>query len=68
MPAVQIVHRDRTMYNARNGEDIAMFLADSSKEDIEQHLDNLRSVAIENTLRSLDGDSLIMYGQSMFSC
>ena len=34
------------MYNARNGADIAVFLADPTKEDIDEHLDNLRWVVV----------------------
>lgn len=49
---LQVVHRDRTMYNARNGEDIAIFLADPSKEHIDAHLENLRyaSAASEHVI------------------
>ena len=37
------------MHNARNGDDIAIFLAEPVKEDIEAHLANLRC-SVEKTI------------------
>lgn len=39
---LQLIHGDRTMYNARDGSDLARFLADPVREDIDSHLQNLR--------------------------
>lgn len=38
----QVIHGNRTIYNVRNGWDIARFLADAVKEDVEGHLGNLK--------------------------
>lgn len=40
---MQVLHERRTLYNCRNGWDIARFLADATPEDVEAHLFNLRS-------------------------
>lgn len=42
---VQIIHGERTMYNVRDGTDVARFLAKATKEDINGHFQNLRRVA-----------------------
>ena len=39
---MQVLHGERTMYNVRNGQDLARFLATPVKEDVEAHLENLR--------------------------
>ncbi len=39
---MQAIHGNRTIYNVRNGWDIARFLADAVKEDVESHLGNLK--------------------------
>lgn len=38
----QVIHSKRTLYNCRNGWDIARFLADATPEDVDAHLFNLR--------------------------
>ena len=38
----QVIHGVRTMYNVRNGWDIARFLGDPLREDVEGHLANLQ--------------------------
>lgn len=43
----QILHRDRVLYNMRNGLDIARFLADSTRKDVDLHLANLQRLARE---------------------
>lgn len=40
--AWQVLHSERSLYNARGGWDLARFLADPEKEDVEEHLANLR--------------------------
>ena len=42
---MQVLHGNRTMYNVRNGQDLARFLATPVKEDVEAHLENLRWVS-----------------------
>lgn len=39
---LQVICDKRTLYNCRNGWDIARFLADATPEDVEAHLFNLR--------------------------
>lgn len=39
---MQVICNNRTLYNCRNGWDIARFLADATPEDVEAHLFNLR--------------------------
>ena len=41
---MQVLHGERTMYNVRNGQDLARFLATPVREDVEAHLENLRWV------------------------
>lgn len=43
----QILHRDRVLYNMRNGLDIARFLADPTRRDVDLHLANLQRLARE---------------------
>ena len=43
---MQAIHGNRTIYNVRNGWDIARFLADAVKEDVEGHLGNLKCAPI----------------------
>lgn len=43
---VQVVHGGRTVYNVRNGWDIARFLGDPMREDVEGHLANLQCVCV----------------------
>ena len=38
----QVVHGGRTIYNVRNGWDIARFLGDAVQEDLAGHLANLQ--------------------------
>ena len=38
----QVLHGERMIYNVRDGEDLARFLADPVKADMEGHLENLR--------------------------
>ncbi len=40
--AWQVLHGERSMYNARGGWDLARFLADADRDDVEAHLANLR--------------------------
>lgn len=47
----QILHKDRVLYNVRNAEDIARFLADPKKEEVESHLENLTRLAAERKYR-----------------
>ncbi|KAK9829184.1 hypothetical protein WJX72_004367 [[Myrmecia] bisecta] len=54
----QVIHRERTMYNVRNGRDLAKFLADPVKEDIASHLMNLRR--LQEDRRYSPGWCLIM--------
>lgn len=39
---MQVLHGERSLYNARGGWDLARFLADPDKDDVEAHLANLR--------------------------
>jgi hypothetical protein len=39
---LQVIHGRRTMYNVRNGWDIARFLGDAVEEDVRMHLANLQ--------------------------
>ena len=43
----QVLHRDRVMYNVRDAGDMARFLADPKKEDVEEHAENLQRLAQE---------------------
>lgn len=47
----QVLHKDRSLYNVRNASDLAKFLADPNKEDIESHLGNLERVAVERNYK-----------------
>lgn len=47
----QVLHRDRVLYNVRNAADVARFLADPRREDVEDHLSNLRRLADERGYR-----------------
>lgn len=47
----QVLHRDRVMYNVRDAGDMARFLADPRKEDIEEHAENLQRLAQERGYR-----------------
>jgi hypothetical protein len=47
MLSMQVLHRDRLMYNVRDALDVARFLALPSKPDIEAHLGHLRRIAAE---------------------
>jgi len=40
--AWQVLHGERSLYNARGGWDLARFLADADRDDVEAHLANLR--------------------------
>ena len=42
LSSAQVIHSKRTLYNCRNGWDIARFLADATPEDVDAHLFNLR--------------------------
>ncbi|BDA43677.1 hypothetical protein COCOBI_04-6910 [Coccomyxa sp. Obi] len=48
----QAIHGNRTIYNVRNGWDIARFLADAVKEDVESHLGNLKRLQEERQYKS----------------
>ncbi|CAL8468371.1 g7911 [Coccomyxa elongata] len=48
----QAIHGNRTIYNVRNGWDIARFLADAVKEDVESHLGNLKRLQEERRYKS----------------
>ena len=39
---MQVLHGERSLYNARGGWDLARFLADPDRDDVEAHLANLR--------------------------
>ena len=39
---MQVLHGERSLHNARGGWDLARFLADPDKDDVEAHLANLR--------------------------
>lgn len=43
----QVLHGNRTMYNLRNGYDLARFLARPDQQNLEQHQQNLRRIAQE---------------------
>ncbi len=47
----QVLHRDRVLFNVRNGWDVARFLADPRREDVEAHRDNLARLAAERGYR-----------------
>lgn len=46
-----MLHRDRVLFNVRNGWDVARFLADPRREDVEAHRDNLARLAAERGYR-----------------
>ncbi|KAK9914904.1 hypothetical protein WJX75_002108 [Coccomyxa subellipsoidea] len=48
----QAIHGNRTIYNVRNGWDIARFLADAVKEEVEGHLGNLKRLQEERQYKS----------------
>ena len=48
---LQFLHGDRLLFNARGGDDLARFLADPRREDIEAHLENLTRLATERKYR-----------------
>lgn len=50
-PTHQVLHRDRILFNVRNGWDVAKFLSDPQKEDVEAHRDNLVRIAAERGYR-----------------
>lgn len=43
----QVMHRDRVLFNVRNGWDVAKFLSDPQKEDVAAHRANLERLAEE---------------------
>jgi len=47
----QVLHRDRVLYNVRGADDVAKFLADPRKEDVESHAENLKRLAEERGYR-----------------
>ncbi|KAI7842535.1 hypothetical protein COHA_003772 [Chlorella ohadii] len=47
----QVLHRDRVLFNVRNGWDVAKFLSEPQKEDVEEHRDNLLRLAAERGYR-----------------
>jgi len=47
----QLQHRDRVLYNVRNADDVARFLADPRRADVEGHLENLQRLAAERGYR-----------------
>lgn len=47
----QVLHKDRCLYNVRNASDLVKFLADPTKEDIEEHLENLVRLAQERNYK-----------------
>ena len=47
----QILHRDRVLYNVRDAGDVARFLSDPRKEDVEAHALNLKRLATERGYR-----------------
>ncbi len=49
--AAQVLHRSRTMFNMRNGEDLARFLADPRREDFDSHSSNLVRLQAERGYR-----------------
>ena len=44
---LQVLHRERVMWNVRNGEDLGRFLADPTPADIQEHRNNLRRLQQE---------------------
>jgi hypothetical protein len=48
---LQVLHRDRVLFNVRNGWDVAKFLADPQREDVEAHRANLLRLAAERGYR-----------------
>lgn len=44
---MQVLHRDRILFNVRSGADIATFLSSPTLEDVLAHSDNLRRIALE---------------------
>ena len=47
----QVLHGDRVLYNVRSAADVARFLADPRREDVEAHLENLERLAGERRYR-----------------
>jgi hypothetical protein len=47
----QILHRDRVLYNVRDAGDVARFLADPRRADVEEHLANLERLSEERRYR-----------------
>jgi hypothetical protein len=47
----QVLHRDRVLYNVRGADDVARFLADPRREDVEAHAENLKRLAEERGYR-----------------
>lgn len=48
----QVLHKDRCLFNVRNAMDLAKFLSDPRKEDIESHKQNLERLAAERGYKS----------------
>lgn len=47
----QVLHKDRCLFNVRDATDLARFLSDPRKEDVEKHLENLERLAIERNYK-----------------
>ncbi|KAK9824978.1 hypothetical protein WJX81_002512 [Elliptochloris bilobata] len=48
----QVLHGERSLHNARGGWDLARFLADADKDDVDAHLANLRRLQEERRYRN----------------
>ena len=47
----QLLHRDRMLFNVRSGADVAVFLAEARRADVEAHAANLERLAAERGYR-----------------
>ena len=47
----QVLHKDRCLFNVRDATDLARFLSDPRREDVEKHLENLERLSIERNYK-----------------
>jgi hypothetical protein len=47
----QVLHKDRCLFNVRDATDLARFLSDPRKEDVEKHLENLERLSMERNYK-----------------
>lgn len=46
---LQVLHGYRTMFNVRNGQDLAQFLADPQREEFDSHSSHLSRIQVQRT-------------------